>query len=63
MYFTVLEETKEKVETVIDFDEILCFNEVTIVFKNDVYLPSCKEWYKHLKELKKWRKPNEKRNA
>ena len=63
MFFIVLDETDDKLETIIDFDEIISFNERKIVFKNTMFLDSCKEWYNQLKQLKKWRRPNEKGNA
>ena len=63
MFFTVLNENDEKIETVIDFDEIVCFNERTIILKSGLRIPSCKKWYNHLKLLKKWRKQNETRNT
>lgn len=63
MFFIVLEETDVKLETIIDFDEIISFNERKIVFKNTLFLDSCKEWYNQLKQIKKRRRPNETRNA
>lgn len=63
MLFTVLDENEENIETVIDFDEIACFNERIILLKNGLRIPSCKKWHNHLKLLKKYRRKNEKRNA
>lgn len=63
MFFIVLYETHDKLETIIDFDEIISFNERKIVFKNTMFLDSCKEWYNQLKQLKKWRRTNEKGNT
>ena len=43
-----LPETTTKFETVIDANEILCFNEKAITFKNGYHLNSCEKWQKVL---------------
>lgn len=39
-----LPETQEKEATIIDSREILCFNRISITFKNGLKLPCCEEW-------------------
>ena len=53
MYKVLLKETEKKTETIVDFDEILAFNEREIHFKCDKYLNSCKEWHEQLKDFAK----------
>lgn len=43
-----LPDTKEKLATIIDSREILCFNINSIAFKNGFKIDSCDEWNKVL---------------
>lgn len=51
--FIRLPETKEKLATIIDSNEILCFNINSIAFKNGSKIDSCDEWNKVLEKATK----------
>ena len=51
--FIKLPETKEKLCTIINAREILCFNINSIAFKNGFKIDSCEEWSKEIENYLK----------
>ena len=51
MYKVRLKETKDKLETFVDFDEIVTFNERFVNFKCGKTLECCKEWHEQLSQF------------
>lgn len=51
MYKICLKENEDKLETFVDFEEIVAFNERCIHFKCGKSIDSCKEWHEQLKNF------------
>ena len=51
--FIKLPETEDKVCTIINAREIICFNENSIAFKNGLKLGSCDKWFKEIENFLK----------
>lgn len=58
MFMFALKKTPMKLETIIDYDELLFFNSSCIIFKNGIKLDSCNQWFEQLVGLTKVRKLN-----
>jgi hypothetical protein len=51
MYKVLLKETENLIATIVDFEDIVAFNEKEIRFKCGARTNCCKEWFEQLKNV------------